>query len=288
MKVLITGHRGQLGRALQNSIPAGVEIQVVDLPEVDITIAESLRGVTSENAPELIVNAAAYTAVDRAEREKDLAYRVNTDGARILAEYAHESGARLIHVSTDFVFDGNRSSPYRPVDETCPINVYGNSKRDGERCILDILPKKSIILRTAWLYGKDGSNFVRSILRLLAERDELQVVADQVGSPTWTHSLSEAVWSFAAKPTLAGIYHWTDAGVASWYDFAVAVQEESMTLGLLDRQIPILPVTTDQYPTPARRPSYSVLDKSASYRDLGLAPVHWRTNLQKMLKELKA
>ena len=288
MKVLITGHKGQLGQALLNLAPAGTDVTGVDLPEVDITSPESLRAACVDNTPELIINSAAYTAVDQAESEAELAFRINRDGTWILAEFARETEARLIHVSTDFVFDGRRSSPYLPEDDTQPLNVYGNSKREGERSVLEILPGNSVIIRTAWLYGKDGGNFVRSILRLLAERDELKIVADQVGTPTWTHSLAEAVWAFAQHPALAGIYHWTDAGAASWYDFAVAIQEEALAIGLLDRQIPVLPISTEQYPTPARRPSYSVLDKTASYRDLDIKPVHWRANLRNMLNGMKS
>jgi len=288
LKVLILGSKGQLGRALSQSVAGVRKILGLDLPELDITSSKSVRTSFESIAPDVVVNAAAYTAVDQAESEPEVASRINEEGAGIVAQIAGEVGARLIHISTDFVFDGEKSSPYSTEDKTNPLSVYGISKRDGELRVLDALPHSSVILRTAWLYSNSGNNFVLTMLRLLNERDEIGIVEDQIGSPTWTHSLADAVWAFVEDPKLAGVFHWTDSGVASWYDFAVAIQEEAQALGLLGRTIPIYPISTTQYPTPARRPSYSVLDKSSIFAVLSVHPPHWRVNLRAMLKKMKA
>ena len=286
MNVLITGHRGQLGRALFASCPAKYAVLGADLPETDIADPSALRRACAAQQPDLIINAAAYTAVDKAEDEPDMAHRVNAEGPRVLAEYARDCSSRLIHISTDFVFDGSQSSPYAPGDNTNPLSVYGASKRAGEVHVGELLPEQSLIIRTAWLYSAEGGNFVKSVLRLLTEKPSLGIVADQIGSPTWAASLASTVWLFAANPALSGIYHWTDAGAASWYDFAVAIQEEALAAGLISAEIPVLPLSTEQYPTPATRPPYSVLDKQTSYTDLGITPVHWRSNLRLMLNKM--
>jgi dTDP-4-dehydrorhamnose reductase len=287
MKTLVLGSNGQLGQALAATTPGGVTISGLDLPELDITSADALLSVCRKTKPDVIINAAAYTAVDKAESEPELAATVNVDGPRNIAAAAHDIGARLIHISTDFVFDGKASRPYTPDARTNPLSVYGRTKRDGEKAVLEAMPEDAAVVRTAWLYSKTGGNFVKSMLRLMAERDELGVVADQRGTPTWANSLAEAVWALAARAELHGIYHWTDAGECTWHEFAVAIQEEAFSLGLLDRLIPIQPITTDDYPTAATRPPYSVLDCSASVADLDLQPTPWRVNLRRMLKGMK-
>jgi len=177
------------------------------------------------HAPDVIVNAAAYTAVDRAESEPELARRVNSDGPRYLALAAREVGARLVHLSTDFVFDGASSIPYPPEAPTNPLNVYGVTKRAGEQAVLEVLPGRSVVLRTSWLYAAEGSNFVRTMLRLMCANGAVRVVADQVGTPTAARSVAQAIWKITERPSVTGIHHWSDAGVASWYDFAVAIAE---------------------------------------------------------------
>jgi len=223
--------------------------------------------------------------VDKAESQPELAFAVNATGPGNLAAAAGEVGARFIHLSTDFVFDGAKSSPYRPDDRPNPLNIYGASKLAGEVAVREKSPG-ALIVRTSWLYAAHGHNFVKTMLRLLAEREQLQVVADQVGTPTWAGFLARALWAAAARPELRGIYHWSDAGVASWYDFALAIQEEALQLGLLSRAIPIEPITTAAYPTAALRPAYSVLDKSSAWRDLAIGGRHWRVALRIMLREL--
>ena len=285
MHVLICGAGGQVGRALSSSAPAGTIVQAVAHADLDLADGHAVSGYIQANRLDVVINAAAYTAVDRAESEPGLAARVNTGGARNLALAVRETGARLIHISTDFVFDGTASLPYRPESATNPLSVYGATKLGGEQSVLEILPLNSVVLRTAWIYAAEGSNFVRTMLRLMKTRGSVSVVADQIGTPTSARSLAGAIWELTARPQITGIHHWTDAGVASWYDFAVAIAEEAAQLGLVAADVPVLPIRTDEYPTPARRPAYSVLDKR-SLIELGLAPVHWRRSLRTILREI--
>ena len=235
----------------------------------------------------IIINAAAFTAVDKAEQEVENAYAVNASGALHIAEAARKYSCQLVHISTDFVFDGRKSSPYLPKDKPNPLGVYGKSKLEGEQRVRGVLGKEALILRTAWLYSAHGNNFVKTMLRLMQERDYVSVVTDQVGTPCWARGLAETIWNLVQRKA-KGILHWTDAGVASWYDFAVAIQEEALTVGILEKMIPIRPINTQDYLTPAPRPGYSVLDKTATWKVMqNNEPLHWRANLRYMLKELK-
>jgi dTDP-4-dehydrorhamnose reductase len=287
MKVVVLGCNGQLGVALSETAPTDAEIIGFDLPELDITDASAVMDIVRRSDAAVIVNAAAYTAVDNAESDAEKCRAVNVNGPENLAEAAKEFGARLIHVSTDFVFDGEGSTPYKTNDPTNPLSVYGQTKRDGELAVLKTLPESGVVLRTAWLYSKTGSNFVKTMLKLMQERDELSVVSDQVGTPTWANSLARAVWAFADTPRLSGVFHWTDSGQASWHDFALAIQQEARALGLLDKMIPIRAITSADYPTAAARPKYSVLDCAVSRDVLDLRSVDWRVNLKQMLEELR-
>lgn len=285
MKVLITGAGGQLGKALQACAPADAVIIPLGHGDLDITDSRAVSEIVADNRPDLILNAAAYTAVDKAESDVETARAINAVGPANLALAAREMGARLVHVSTDFVFDGVSGVPHRPDAPTAPIGVYGATKRDGEEAVLSTKPD-ALIVRTAWVYGSTGSNFVRTMLRLMAERDEVRVVVDQIGSPTFAGGLAQAIWALDAVGA-AGIHHWTDSGAASWYDFAVAIQEEALALGLLSRRASVLPIPTTAYPTPARRPHYSVLNKEATFALLGKPAPHWRENLRRMLKDIQ-
>ena len=284
-RVLITGAGGQVGRMLLETRPDDVEPIACAHADLDIGVGDAVRQCVSRHRPDVIINAAAYTAVDKAESEPDAARRINVDGARHLAAAAGEHGARLIHISTDFVFDGAASVPYRPDAATHPVGVYGQTKRDGEQAVLGTLPERSVIVRTAWVYAAVGANFVRTMLRVMRANGAVRVVADQVGTPTAARSLAQALWRIAGNPEIRGIHHWTDAGVASWYDFAVAIAEEGAELGLVSSDVAVTPIATADYPTPARRPAYSVLDKS-SLAPYGLAPTHWRKRLRAVLKEI--
>jgi dTDP-4-dehydrorhamnose reductase len=253
--------------------------------DLDIAVASSVSDYVRLHEPDVIINAAAYTAVDRAESEPELARRVNADGPRHLAAAARAQGARFIHLSTDFVFDGAASVPYRPEAATNPLSVYGVTKLAGERAVIEELPERSVVLRTAWVYAAEGSNFVRTMLRVMKASGSVRVVADQVGTPTSARSLAETLWQIVGMPEINGIHHWTDAGVASWYDFAVAIAEEGVRLGLVGDGISVAPITTQEYPTPARRPSYSVLDKT-TLTSRGIAQLHWRKRLCSVLGEI--
>jgi dTDP-4-dehydrorhamnose reductase len=285
-KVLVVGAGGQLGQELQRTTPQDVECVPMTRAQLDIADPSVVAKCIATVAPQVVVNAAAYTAVDKAESEPEAAHRGNAVGPGVLAQACAQHGVRLIHISTDFVFDGSSSQPYRPESATAPLGEYGRSKRDGELAVLRAHPE-ALILRTGWVYSRFGGNFVKTMLRLMGEREELSVVIDQVGTPTWAHGLAEAVWAAVARPQLRGIYHWSDAGVCSWYDFAVAICEEGLSLGLLSRPVKIRPIPAAEYPTPAQRPAYSVLDKANSWRDFAVEGVHWRQQLRAMLADFK-
>jgi dTDP-4-dehydrorhamnose reductase len=286
MKVLITGASGQVGRALIEAAPAGVSVLARSHAELDITDADAVRGALEQARPEVIINTAAYTAVDRAESEPELARLANADGPRNLAAAARQTDARLLHLSTDFVFDGSASLPYSPEAPTHPLGVYGRTKRDGEQAVLEHCAENAVIVRTAWVYAAQGSNFVRTMLRLMGTRGAVRVVADQIGTPTAARSLATALWQIVAQPQLRGVHHFTDAGVASWYDLAVAVAEESVAVGLLENEPTVTAISTADYPTPARRPPFSVLDKS-SLAAVGICPQHWRKALRGVIREIQ-
>lgn len=286
MRVLLTGANGQLGTAMRRQAPAGTEVFAFDRTKLDVRDIASIRESVRQCQPEVVINATAYTAVDRAESEPAVAFAANEDGPRLLAESAATVNARLIHVSTDFVFAGDRPVPYDIDDQTRPLSVYGRSKLAGEHAVLSTLGSAATVVRTSWLYASRGKNFVLTMLRLLESRESVGVVYDQVGSPTWASSLARAIWALCGRPDIHGTQHWSDDGVASWYDFAVAIQEEALARGLLDRRVPIRAIRTSEYPTPAGRPRYSVLDKRRTVDALGFGPLHWRENLRLMLDEL--
>lgn len=287
MRVLITGAHGQLGRALIAAAPADAEVLALGRAQLDIGDEPQVCAAVRTLAPDVIINAAAYTAVDRAESEPELAWRSNAHGPRHLARAAEKSGASLLHVSTDFVFDGTSPVPYAPDAPTRPLSVYGRTKAEGELAVLERLGERAAVLRTSWVYAPAGANFVRTMLRLMRERGAVRVVADQVGTPTAAHTVAQALWALCALPRLGVIHHWSDAGVASWYDFAVAVAEEGALLGLLPAEVTVTPIATADYPTAARRPAYSVLDKRATAAALGLPVRHWRASLRTVLEELR-
>lgn len=285
-RALVTGAAGQLGRALCAAAPAGLDCRGLARADADITDAAALARLLDELAPQLLINAAAYTAVDRAESEPQLAQAANATAPALLARACAARGIRLLHVSTDFVFDGRRSTPYPPHAGPAPLGVYGQSKLAGERAVLAALPG-ALVLRAGWLYSHRGANFLLTMLRLHRERDVLRVVDDQVGTPTRAASLAGALWAAAVRPAVTGIHHWSDAGVCSWYDFAVAIGEEAAALGLIPRAARVEPIASADYPTAARRPAYSVLDKRATRAALELPARHWRSELRAALRDLE-
>lgn len=280
MKVLITGANGQLGGALQRLAPTWAEISAIDVDDCDLTDAPMLRARLTVEAPDIILNAAAYTAVDKAESDEETARAINAEAVATMVTAMAEAGGRVVHVSTDFVFDGQSSAAYAPSSARNPLSAYGRTKAEGE----DQLRPEDLLVRTAWVYEAGGANFVRTMIRLMKERDELGVVGDQIGSPTWATGLARTIWGLVERKA-TGTFHHSDAGVASWYDFAVAIAEEAQAIGLLSRIPTIRPITTSDYPTPAKRPAFSLLDCRATRAALGEEPVHWRANLRLMLKE---
>lgn len=283
--ILIVGGHGQLGFELQRSAPGNLHVVTVARPEIDITDSDSIERIVKQYQPGVIINAAAYTAVDKAESEESQAWLVNHKGAENLAATAAKSNSRLIHVSTDFVFEGNSCTPRQPNDATLPGSVYGRSKLAGERAVLE-QTENALVVRTSWLYSSHGNNFVKTMLRLMGERDSLGIVVDQVGTPTWANLLAEVIWGLVDTDA-TGIYHCSNNGIASWYDFAVAIQEEAVSIGLLQKRIPVTPINSEAYPLPAQRPAYSVLDVSATEKLLGRQFPHWRESLREMLLELE-
>ncbi|WP_094559020.1 dTDP-4-dehydrorhamnose reductase [Synechococcus sp. 8F6] len=294
MKMLLTGATGQLGQALIVSKPPGIELIACSRAELDLANPGACQLAVVRHQPDWVLNAGAYTAVDNAESEPELAMAVNAGAPAAFAEALAATGGRLLQLSTDFVFNGAQGSPYRPEQPLGPLGVYGRTKAAGEAAAL-ILPEARV-LRTGWVYGPVGHNFCLTMLRLHAQKaalgESLGVVADQVGCPTSTATLAEACWrSVGVGPPAANakpaegprILHWSDAGVASWYDFAVAIGELGVAAGLLAQAATVRPITTADYPTPARRPSYSLLDCTISRLALGLEPVHWRAALAQVL-----
>jgi dTDP-4-dehydrorhamnose reductase len=278
MKVLIVGGNGQLGRSLRALAPEGAEIVSHDVDTLDITDKAAVDAIIQAVRPDIMFNAAAYTAVDKAESEEAAAHAVNATAVGLLADAARTVGARFVHVSTDFIFDGTAHMPYATDAAPNPLSVYGRTKLAGEAAA----GPDALIVRTAWVYAPIGGNFVRTMIRLMGQNPEVRVIADQIGTPTYAPDLAQALWTLAAKGA-SGIFHHTDAGVASWYDFAVAIQEEALAAGLLDKAVPVIPIATHEYPTPAVRPQFSVLDKSATWALLGAVAPHWRVNLRRMI-----
>jgi len=299
MKVIITGAAGQLGQALRRVAPA--EIGAVPLELIatsrsggagtiplDLADAKACRALVQEHRPDWLINAGAYTAVDKAETEPELAQAVNAGAPAAFAQALQATGARLLQVSTDFVFNGAQGLPYRPDQPVDPLGVYGASKAAGERAAaVALAPDRLCILRTSWVYGPVGKNFLLTMLRLMREREQLGVVADQVGCPTATAGLAQACWA-VLEQGVSGVHHWSDVGAASWYDFAVAIAELGKVAGLLENPARINPITTADYPTPAQRPSYSLLDCTATRQALQRSPLHWREALRQVIGDVVA
>ncbi len=280
--IIVIGKSGQLARELSD-ISTEEQLVFLGRNDIDITSFNSIKDTLANYAPTAVINASAYTAVDKAEIEPEQAFLINHKAVENLANYCQEQDIHFVHVSTDYVFKGDKGSPYLPDDTIEPQSVYGASKAAGECSILEIIPQQSCIIRTSWVYSQYGNNFVKTMLKLMTEKPELGVICDQIGSPTWAKGLAQ-VCMHAAKHKVAGIHHWTDQGVASWYDFAIAIQKIAFQNGFLDKKVFIKPINTKQYPTPARRPLYAVLDKSSSINSFPeVEQFHWQHALNKLL-----
>lgn len=291
MKVLITGAGGQLGaeliRVFENE---SIDTLAYKKSDLDITDMDAVMSALRRAAPDVVINSAAYTAVDCAESDAENTFKVNARGAAFVAQAATEAGALIIHISTDFVFDGKKGSPYLEDDETNPLGVYGKSKLRGEEEVKR-LAEEHIIVRSSWLYGayEEDRNFVKTILGLAREREELRVVSDQIGSPTWTRDLARAILGFVkARETgghKSGTYHYVNEGEASWYEFACAIIKGARKFGMNLKCESVKPVATSEYPTEAPRPLYSVLDTAKIRQELNITVPHWRSSLDIMLEQ---
>lgn len=284
MKILVTGAAGQLGNELHNVLEQkmpGVTLYT-DINELDITDAPAVRKFIIDNEISHVVNCAAYTAVDKAEQEQALCARINTDIVKNIAEVATDYGVKVIHISTDYVFDGTAHSPYKESDKVNPISTYGTTKRKGEMVLLSMSPD-AVIIRTAWLYSPYGNNFVKTMMRLGTERPELGVVCDQIGTPTYARDLAEAIYTIlTARQWVPGIYHFSDEGACSWYDFTKAIHRIAGITGCN-----VKPITTDDYPTAASRPPYSILDKTRIKKTYGITIPHWEESLVDCINRLQ-
>lgn len=283
-KILVTGSTGQLGNELRSlsQVEKEYHFEFVDRSQLDLGSELSIKDFFSNQSSSdysAIINAAAYTAVDLAEKDKQSAELVNVDGPTKLAKYAKSLGAKFIHVSTDFVFDGNHSRPYKEADPKNPISVYGKTKSDGEDSVLDTNPD-SLILRTSWVYSKFGKNFFNTIARLSKEKESLRVIDDQIGTPTWAGDLARVCFS-AAISKESGIFHFSNEGVASWYDFAYEIVRS------FGYDCKVIPIVTEDYPTDAKRPSYSVLSKQKIKKTFDVQNVHWKERLYRLVDEIK-
>ncbi len=287
-KILLIGSTGQVGQELLTTLKPLGELTILTRQQLDLTKPNDIKEAIASVAPNIIVNAAAYTAVDKAETESELAMAINAFAPEIMGEIAQKISATLVHISTDYVFDGKHYTNYKEDDVTNPLGIYGKSKLMGEIGIRKNCDNH-IILRTAWVYGCKGhGNFVKTMLRLGQERSQLRVVEDQIGTPTWSYDIANAIANLLEKQTEipTGTYHYTNSGVASWYDFALAIFDEARQLNFPLKITKVLPITTAEYLTPAQRPAYSVLSKVKFTQTLGIYPPYWRDSLKAMLKQL--
>jgi dTDP-4-dehydrorhamnose reductase len=284
VRALVTGSGGQLGVELLRTAPPHFEVVGLRHADCDITRPAVVEAAIENHRPDLVINAAAYTAVDEAERQPEHAYAVNATGAGNVARAAQTMGVRVIHLSTDYVFDGISREPYHPESSPNPINVYGASKLGGEKEV-QAGSSSSLIIRSSWLYASHGKNFLRTILSALEASRTLRVVNDQVGVPTAARSLALTIWECADRPGLQGVHHWVDGGTATWFDFAVAIQETALQQGQLGKATPIDPVTSREYQSAAPRPRYTVLDTLSLSNAIGREPRVWQSWLADVLAE---
>ncbi len=281
-KILVTGGNGQLGSAIRElSQHIDAVFTFIDIGDVDLTDRSAALAFLSGVAPDWIINCAAYTAVDRAEEEKEHAEEVNAGIPALLAEYGNDSGSRIIHISTDYVFAGDHTRPLKESDSPAPLSAYGRSKRNGEKAVLACAT--AMVVRTSWLYSTYGNNFVKSMIRLMNVREELRVVYDQVGTPTFGTDLAGAIIKIIEAGTgafIPGILHYSNEGIASWYDFAYEIREITRS------DCRILPIETKDYPLPAARPAYAVLNKEKIRQYYQLSIPHWKSGLQRCIEKL--
>ena len=274
-RALIFGSLGQVGLALHDIAPSAVDVVAHDLAETDICDERAVARALDDVRPEVVLNCAAFTAVDDAEAHPAKAFAANGEAPGYIARAAAQRSIRLLHISTDYVFNGRGHAPYATTDDVAPINVYGSTKLEGERRVL-AADARHVVVRTAWVHSGTGTNFVKTCVRVLSNGSAMRVVDDQIGTPTRALHLAAALWRIAEQPGINGLLHFTDAGVASWYDVATAVLDVMRGLGRAGEGASVVPVGTEEFPRPAKRPQFSVLDKRASWASIGYVPPHWR------------
>lgn len=285
MKVVLLGAGGQLGHSVQELKPEGIELIGFRSTELDITNEAQLIEKLDAAQPDVIINAAAYTQVDKAEEEPELAFQVNALGPQLISQWVAKNDSRLIHISTDFVFDGKKTTPYVETDQPNPLNVYGKSKLEGEKNISALIPGQSVIVRTSWLYSNHGNNFLNTMLRLFEERDSLSVVDDQIGSPTTTTALAEVLWKVVERGEISGLYHWSCDGAVSWFGFSFEIKKLSEALDFPKIGVVLNSISASEYPSKAERPKYSVMNSGSLNRELGAADTSWLSRLNMELMQ---
>ena len=292
MKILLLGANGQLGKSIVFTKPRDLELFAFSKKDLNILNKINLKKIILKYQPDWIINASAYTQVDKAEIKKELAFKINKDGPKILAQVINDYGGHLLHISTDFVFDGNNKIPYLPTTKTNPISTYGLSKSLGEQEIKNIfhLSHRGIILRTSWLMGPFGNNFATTIMKLHSEKKIIRVISDQEGAPTSSFSLAKICWKIIKKSKNDSnfkfplIMHWTDKGVTNWYEIAIEIGKIGLKLNKLQRNAKVIPIKTSEYETKARRPSYSVLDTCETINILNEEPLYWKKSILNSFK----
>ena len=293
MKILITGSSGQLGKSILNKKPSDFDILSPSKDELDLSDMENLRRYLRMHKPTFVINCAAFTNVEKAEDFKELAYLINADAPKIIAEELKIYGGNLLHISTDYVFDGNSNSPYKEDNMRNPISSYGYSKAKGEEFIEKIFYKERqlIILRVSWLVGPYGKNFIPTILKLHSEKNSLNVVCDQIGVISSTLDVAEICWKIISKWSLisekTNILHWSCQGISSWYDIAIAIGDIAMELGILNKKSEIIPIKSEEYNSLVNRPRYSILDSTNTKGIIKMSSKYWRHELIDILKEIK-
>jgi dTDP-4-dehydrorhamnose reductase len=284
---LVLGAGGQLGQACVAAAPPQLRVNGLTRVQCDVTDEGALRDCLQRLSPQIIINAAAYTAVDAAEDDRDTAQALNAQAPQRLATLCAERGIRLVHVSTDFVFDGAATTPYLTTDSPAPLGVYGKTKLQGEQAVLAGDARHAVV-RTSWVYAPQGKNFMLTMLRLMRERGAVGVVSDQMGAPTAASSLADICWRLAQTPEAVGLFHWSDEGEISWYEFACAIRDEATAIGLLTTPVTVDPIATSAFPTVAKRPAYSVLNAKQTCYKLGVVQRPWRDALRDNLRAVKA
>ena len=294
MKVLITGSNGQLGRSLLKSKPKSIEVIATNSTNFNLLKINECKEFLIESKPDWIINAGAYTAVDLAESEPNKAMSINGVAPTELAKTIKKIGGKILQISTDFVFDGNSKSPYKPIDEPNPINIYGKTKLCGERGIQEVLNNTNqyLIIRTSWVMGPIGRNFAITMLNLHKSKDNISVVSDQIGCMTSTLSLSKICWLIIEKNNLqyekeSSILHWSESGVSSWFDIATEIGDLALSIKLLEKTAKVIPISSEEYITKAKRPKFSLLDCKSTKKLLNIENRYWRYSLLEILKEIK-